>query len=181
MSSKFKFKYDLPETGKAIGYFAFGKKELHFDALNVCNPLADMLKAMVNLIHEPSHLWGEENNVAIEWYSEDCIFVLEISSPDGKKIHFTFTKSSAPFGAEVPPVKIEGKLPLQEFYLQIIIELDLFIKRLGLLNYHQNWQNDEFPLTFFLILKKYLINWKVWIPSKEEADILESEFMMILS
>ncbi|MCA1745030.1 MAG: hypothetical protein LC643_04880, partial [Bacteroidales bacterium] len=72
-------------------------------------------------------------------------------------------------------------IELEMFYLTIIKELDEMIKRLGLLNYAQMWQNDEFPLTYFLLLKKYLIEWKRWSPSLEESDVLESEFMMVLS
>jgi hypothetical protein len=63
----------------------------------------------------------------------------------------------------------------------MVTALDTFIKKIGLLNYAQVWQKDEFPLTYFLILKKYLILWKIWKASKEESDVLESEFMMVLS
>lgn len=181
MKGKFGFKYDLADPGKGRGCFIYGKKEMKFEAINICNPLGDLLKAMTSLIQEPSYLWGEEASKFVEWYCESCIFILEFSTKNGKTIEFSMTKSPAPFGEEKPSVKITGKIPLQEFYHTIITELDTFIKKTGLLNYAQIWQKDEFPLTYFLVLKKYLISWKIWIPSKEESDVLESEFMMVLS
>ena len=181
MKAKFGFKYDLVDTGKGRGGFIYGKKELIFEALNVSNPLGDLLKSMVSLVQEPSYLWGEESPKIVEWYCESCMFMIEFSTKNGKTIDITLTQNAAPFGEEKPPKIIKGKLPLQEFYLTIIRELDTFIKKTGLLNYAQVWQKDEFPLTYFLVLKKYLIGWKIWIPSKEESDVLESEFMMVLS
>lgn len=181
MNAKFGFSYDLVDTGKGRGCFKYGKKNLSFEALNVCNPIGDLLKSMANLVQEPSYLWGEKSVKVVEWYGESCIFVMEFSTNNGKTLEFTLTRNAAPFGEEKPSVKINGKLPLQEFYHIMILELDTFIKKTGLLNYAQIWQKDEFPLTYFLILKKYLIGWKIWIPSKEESDVLESEFMMVLS
>jgi hypothetical protein len=107
--------------------------------------------------------------------------MIEFSTKNGKTIDLILTKNASPFGEEKPAKVIKGKVPLQEFYHTIIVELDTFIKKTGLLNYAQVWQKDEFPLTYFLVLKKYLIGWKIWIPSKEESDVLESEFMMVLS
>lgn len=180
MNTKFKFKYDLLDSGKGVGAFTYGKMELSFETLNVCNPISDLLKAMTSLVQEPAYLWGEVSSKIVEWYCDECIFIMEFSSDNGKTIDFTLTKNSV-FGEEKPTMTIKGKIPLQEFYHVIIAELDTFIKKTGLLNYAQIWQKDEFPLTYFLILKKYLIGWKIWIPSKEESDVLESEFMMVLS
>lgn len=182
MKAKFGFSYDLIEPGKGHGTFMYGKKELAFNALNVCNPIGDLLKSMVSLVQEPSYLWNEESTKVVEWYCESCIFVMEFSTKNGKTIEFALTRNSAPFGGEEKlGYSIKGKVPLQEFYHVIILELDSFIKKVGLLNYAQIWQKDEFPLTYFLILKKYLILWKIWIASMEESDVLESEFMMVLS
>jgi hypothetical protein len=181
MANEFKFKVKLSETGLVKGYFELDEENLPFEATNASNPVGDLLKAMVSLVQEPAHLWGEENATAVEWYCDDYIFVLEFSSSDGKALELSITRNSAPFGEQVPMVTISGTIELELFYLTIIKELDEMIKRLGLLNYAQLWQNDEFPLTWFLLLKKYLIEWKRWSPSLEESDVLESEFMMILS
>ncbi|GAO29101.1 hypothetical protein [Geofilum rubicundum] len=181
MANEFRFKYKLSETGKVKGYFELNNKNLPFEVTNASNPLGDLLKAMVSFVQEPAHLWGEINATAVEWYGDDCIFVLEFSSDDGKTLQLSITRNSAPFGEQVPGMAITGTLELEQFYLTIIKELDGMIKYLGLLNYAQMWQNDEFPLTYFLLLKKYLIEWKRWTPSLEESDVLESEFMMVLS
>jgi hypothetical protein len=181
MANEFKFKYKLSETGKAKGYFELGNENLPFEATNASNPMGDLLKAMVSLVQEPAHLWGEINATAVEWYSDESIFILEFSSNDGKALHLSITRNSAPFGEQVPTVTITGTIEMEQFYLTIIKELDEMIKQMGLLNYAQMWQNDEFPLTYFLLLKKYLIEWKRWSPSLDESDILESEFMIALS
>jgi hypothetical protein len=181
MTDEFKFKIKLSEPGRVKGYFELGKENLPFEATNASNPVCDLLKAMVSLVQEPAHLWGEINATAVEWYCDEYIFVLEFSSIDGKSLQLSITRNSAPFGEQVPTKRISGSIELELFYLTIIKELDEMIKRMGLLNYAQIWQNDEFPLTYFLLLKKYLIEWKRWSPSLEESDVLESEFMMVLS
>jgi hypothetical protein len=181
MANEFRFKYDLSETGKVKGFFELNQKTLPFEVTNASNPLSDLLKAMASLVQEPAHLWGEVNATAVEWYGDECIFVIEFSSNDGKTLLLSITRNSAPFGEPVPTITISGSIDLEQFYLTIIKELDGIIKHLGLLNYAQMWKNDEFPLTYFLLLKKYLIEWKRWTPSLEESDVLESEFMMVLS
>ncbi len=182
MKQAFLFNFDLSGSGEATFFIEFGGKSLAFNASNVCNPVADLLKSMLSIIQEPSHLWGEENSAVIEWYYGDYAFTFELSSPDGKKIKFRLSKKASIFeNSEVSEDSLEGSMDLQEFIYVIIFEFDSFIKRTGLLNYMQLWQKDEFPLTYFLSLKKYLIQWKKWSISQEEADILESEFMMVLS
>ncbi|MGQ1945938.1 hypothetical protein ACT3CD_02395 [Geofilum sp. OHC36d9] len=181
MTSKLKFKYDLVGTGKAKGLFVIEDTTLSFNTINVCDPLGDLLQAMVSIIQEPSHLWDEENSAVVEWYCDEFILVLDLSSPDGNTIHLNLTQTAVPFGEEMPLRKISGDFELKDFYLTIISELDRLIKQKGLLNYVQLWQKNEFPLTYFLILKKYLINWKIWKPDVIDNDILESEFMMILT
>jgi hypothetical protein len=181
MKRTFSFSYDLTETRKAQGSFNYGKKEFPFEVTNVSNPIGDLLKAMVSLVQKPSHLWDEENKTIIEWYSEESIYFLELSSSDGKNISVSLIKSDGAFGIETSKKQLSFTTPFKQFYLTIILELDQLLKEKGLLNYAQHWEKDEFPLTWFLILKKYLINWKMWTASMEEADILESEFMMILS
>jgi hypothetical protein len=181
MKGKFGFSYDLADTGKGQGRFIYGKKALTFETLHVCNPIGDLLKSMVSMVQEPSYLWGEESKRVVEWYSESFVYVLEFSTRNGKTIEFSLTRSASVFGEGKAVVTIKGKAPLQEFYHIMVTALDTFIKKIGLLNYAQVWQKDEFPLTYFLILKKYLILWKIWKASKEESDVLESEFMMVLS
>ncbi|ASB48621.1 hypothetical protein [Alkalitalea saponilacus] len=182
MKNTLTFKYDLIETGKAGGYFIYKKKKLQFEALNASNPLGDLLKSMVDLVQTPAHLWGEENSAGVEWYCDNCVFTMEFSSLDGETIDFTLIRNTNAFEENNQPEEIiEGSVPLKSFYYVIIKELDGLIKKKGLLNYAQIWQKDEFPLTFFLILKKYLITWKIWTASMDESDVLESEFMMVLS
>jgi hypothetical protein len=181
MTSKLKFKYDLAGTGKAKGHFVIEDTKLNFHTLNVCDPLGDLLQAMVSIIQEPSHLWDEENRAVVEWYCDEFILVLDLSSPDGNTIHLHLTQTAIPLGEEMPLRKISGIFELKDFYLTIIVELNNLIRQKGLLNYAQLWQKNEFPLTYFLILKKYLINWKIWKPDVSDNDILESEFMMILA
>jgi len=181
MTNNLKFKIKLSEIGKIKGCFELDNETLPFEAVNASNPMGDLLKAMVSIIQEPAHLWDEENSTAVEWYCDDYIFTLKFSSNDGKTLNLSLTRNCAPFGEQLPAVTIKGKLELEVFYLTIIKELDSMIKKMGLLNYAQLWQHDEFPLTYFLLLKKYLIEWKRWEPSKEESDILESEFMIVLS
>lgn len=181
MESNLIFQYSLREQGRAEGFFDDGSIKIDFEVTNDSNPISDLLKAMISIIQTPSHLWDEENSAVIEWYCENYILLIELSSADGKNLDVNITKSAGPFGEEIETLHINQSLRLTDFYLIIIHEIDRLIKAKGLLNYIQMWQQDEFPLTYFLSLKKYLINWKVWIPDTIDSDILESEFMMILA
>ncbi len=181
MKPTFSFSYKLIEIGRSKGQFNINDEVMEFETTHASNPLSDLLQAMVSIIQAPSHLWDEKNNAMVEWYCDKHLLLIDISSPEGKTIHLNLTRTAGPFGEEVPTKKFSCVLPLEDFYLIIIQELDQLIKKKGLLNYAQMWQKNEFPLTFFLILKKYLINWKVWKPDVVDSDILESEFMMILA
>ena len=181
MKSPFSFTYNLVETGRGKGLFKINDQIMEFETTQASNPLRDLLQAMVTIIQSPSHLWDEKNNAVVEWYCDKCLLLIDISSPDGKTIHLNLTYTSGPFEEEVATTNASCILPLKSFYLAIIKELDQLIKQKGLLNYTQIWQKDEFPLTFFLILKKYLINWKEWKLGIMDSDILESEFTMILA
>ncbi len=175
------FQYKLSEQGRAHGFFDDGSLKIDFETTNDSNPISDLLKAMISIVQTPSHLWDEENVAVIEWYCENYILLIEISSSDGENLLVNIAKSAGPFGYDVESKNIRKEMLLSDFYLIIVQELDRMIKAKGLLNYIQMWQQDEFPLTYFLTLKKYLINWKIWIPDTVDSDILESEFMMILA
>ncbi|HKL72380.1 MAG TPA: hypothetical protein VJ855_06970 [Marinilabiliaceae bacterium] len=181
MKPTFSFSYKLIETGRGKGQFVVDNEVMEFETTHASNPLSDLLQAMVSIIQAPSHLWDEKNNAVVEWYCDKHLLIIEISSPDGKTIHLNLTRTGGPLGEDVPTKKISCVVSLTNFYLIIIQELDQLIKEKGLLNYAQMWQKNEFPLTFFLILKKYLINWKEWKPDVIDSDILESEFTMILA
>lgn len=181
MESKLIFQYTLKEMERGQGFFDDGSLRIDFETTNDSNPLSDLLKAMISIVQTPSHLWDEENSAVIEWYCESYILLIDISSADGKMLNINITKTAGPFGEEIETQSINEEILLTDFYLIIIKELDQLIKAKGLLNYIQMWKQDEFPLTYFLTLKKYLINWKIWIPDTVDSDILESEFMMILA
>jgi hypothetical protein len=64
--------------------------------------------------------------------------------------------------------------------LAIVAELDAFIKETGLLNYVQQWQKDEFPISTLLFLKKQLIDKNMWQTNHQAGDTLRLEMDLLL-
>ncbi len=84
MQKEVLFKYNIVSKGLAQGELTIRNHMVPFEVTNVSNPLFDLLKGMVSLIAEPSHLWDEENICWIDWYNETSGYKLIISTTDGK-------------------------------------------------------------------------------------------------
>jgi len=177
------FKYELQSPGSAIATFRANGEDVEFELTNVSNPLGDLLEGLVTMITTPSHMWGEDNVCRIIWYGESSTYNWTITHIDDTLCHIKITESVDFFGDDTESELIELEFPFHGFIYCIVSELDKFIKKIGLLNYAQKWQKDEFPITQFLFLKKTLIDNNKWdAPENENADnILSSEMMMLLA
>ncbi len=181
MKSLFDFTYELVAGGKATGNISFGEQKVPFTVNNSSNPLFDLLKGMSSLIFEPSHIWGEDNISWIDWYEEVGALKWILSTEDGMHILVKIVKYDDIFDESSANLIIDMKYDMQDFFYAIINKLDIFIKKIGLLNYEQQWQKDEFPLTYFLLLKKYLIEKGNWIPTNEKLGTLSDEIDFLLA
>lgn len=177
----FDFSYELKSAGKAAGKVIFNSKEIEYEVTNSGNPLFELLKGMAKLIFEPSHIWGEENVSWVDWYDESDCLRWVISTDDGANVAVKLIHYEDVFDESTGSLIVEGEMDMPDFYYAIIHKLDRFIKRLGLLNYEQKWQKDEFPLTYFLLLKKYLIEKGCWIPTNEKVGSLSDELDFLLA
>lgn len=176
------FTYMLVEPGLASASLTVGDDMFaDFSLPNVCNPLGDLLTGLVNMVQCPKHLWGEQNLEHIVWYGDDEQYVWEIEMLDANHISVKITQINDFFGEEgVELLSFESQF--DELVLPIIKSLDSLIKQIGLLNYQQQWQKDEFPLTMFLFLKKYLIDNGKWNRRAPQGkDVLNDEILMMLA
>lgn len=181
MKGLFDFTYELVAGGKATGNISFGEQSVPFTVNNSSNPLFDLLKGMSSLIFEPSHIWGEDNISWIDWYEEVGALKWILSTEDGVNILVKIVKYDDIFDESSANLIIDMQYDMQDFFYAIINKLDIFIKKVGLLNYEQQWQKDEFPLTYFLLLKKYLIEKGNWIPTNEKLGTLSDEIDFLLA
>lgn len=181
MSTSFNFTYELSSGGKASGQVVLNNYEVSFNVNNSGNPLYELLKGMVKLIFEPSHIWGEDNFSWIDWYDGPSCLRWIISTDDGVKMDVKLIKYDDTFDESSGILAAEGSIDMVVFYSAIIQKLDRLIKRTGLLNYEQQWQNDEFPLTYFLLLKKYLIEKGSWVPTNEKVMSLSDEMDFLMA
>ncbi len=173
MNKAVQFIYQINKPGTASGELIVHDKKASFEITNVSNPLYDLLKGMVSLIFEPAHLWGEDNICLIDWYSDQSSLKWILSTSDGKELNIKIYYLDDIFDESSSKTLLNTKCEFQLFYKTIIQELDHFIKKIGLLNYEQLWQKDEFPLTYFLILKKHLMEHGQW----NTFEIEESNFL----
>ncbi len=181
MNTPFDFTYELVSGGKASGRVVFNDYEVHYEVTNSCNPLFELLKGMAKLIFEPSHIWGEDNISWVDWYGDYACLRWVISTDDGLRADVKLIQYEDIFDETSSALVAEGSISIVNFYCAIIQKLDRFIKREGLLNYEQKWQKDEFPLTYFLLLKKYLIEKGCWIPTNEKVGSLSDEMDYLLA
>jgi len=180
MKTPVNFKYSLTKLGIASGKIEVNGQPVEFEVTNTGNPLTDLLRGMVSLIFEPSHIWNEENIQWIDWYGESKSFKWVFSTDDGESISIKIIEYSDLFDNTTGITKISEKCSTTDFYLAITRELDEFIKNIGLLNYEQKWQNEEFPLTYFLILKKHLLEKGLWKSPSQKPAILNDEINILL-
>ncbi|MCW3804368.1 hypothetical protein [Plebeiibacterium marinum] len=164
MQKEVQFKYEIPSPGMARGELTVHNTKVPFEVANVSNPLFDLLKGMTSLVLEPSHLWDEENICWVDWYSDLNGYKWTLSTNDGKNLQIKLVFLEDIFNEDEAQTIINTHCNFHSFYQEIIQELDRFIKNIGLLNYQQLWQKDEFPLTYFLILKKHLLEQDKWEP-----------------
>lgn len=159
------FHYALNGPGAATARYVAGGVESEFELTNVCNPLGDMLSALAQLITHPSQLWEGSNTAAFVWYSEQESYNWTLSVDREGHMSVRVTQTNEFFGDDEVEL-VRHECATTDFLRCVVVELDSFIKELGLLNYHQLWQTAEFPLTYFLILKRYLSDLGFW----DEAD-----------
>lgn len=176
-----KFTFKLDEPGKAKASFQYGEDIVDFELANVSNPLSDLLRGLASLIFEPSHLWGEDNICHVEWYSENGCYKWLISTDGSEMATIKISQTDVIFGDSEDIVLLECECGFYSFCHAIISELDYFVKQIGLLNYEQKWQKDEFPITYLLFLKKYLIDNNHWRPSARRNGTLSDELLLLLA
>ncbi|MGV8827764.1 MAG: hypothetical protein ACWA6U_05525 [Breznakibacter sp.] len=175
------FSFQLEKSGKAMVQFCSDEQSAKFQLTNVSNPLNDLLKGMASLIFEPSHLWGEENYCYIDWYCEETSYKWALSTEDGVMLDVKIMYASDLFDESSSVTMVDCRCNFLDFYLAIVRELDFFIKQTGLLNYEQKWQKDEFPITYLLLMKKYLIDKGHWIPNSRNNGTLSDELILLLA
>lgn len=175
MNNQVQFSYQIKPPGIASGKLTVLSKHVDFEITNISNPIYDLLKGLVNMIVEPKHLWDEENICWIDWFNETSCVKWVLSTTDGKNLNIKVISSPDIFDDSNAEVSLEGHCGFMDFCHGIILELDRFIKEIGLLNYEQIWRKDEFPLTYLLILKKYLIEHELWENSKTDPGNLLDE------
>ena len=168
MSDQVQFTYHIQPPGKASGKLTVSNKRVSFEITNISNPLLDLLKGLVNMIVEPNHLWEEENICWIDWFRDDSCTKWVLSTNNGTDLNIKVLGSDDIFDDSNVEVKLDATCDFMQFCKAIISELDTFLKEIGLLNYEQIWRKDEFPLTYFLILKKYLIEHGIWRPDNSD-------------
>ncbi|MGN0029472.1 MAG: hypothetical protein ACI35Q_07100 [Marinilabiliaceae bacterium] len=169
------FSFRLNEPGFATAVYTTDGIETEFELSNVCNPLTDMLVAVASLITNPAQLWDGSNTSAFTWYSEKESYDWTLTALQDGTLRIRVTQSCEFFGDDEVEV-VNGECTMDEFVACITRELDRFLKSTGLLNYHQQWQTGEFPTTYFLILKKHLIDSGLWdAPAEGEGNILDDE------
>ena len=172
----------MREPGTSYATFKVDDELIEFELTNVSNPLGDLLEGLVAMITTPSHMWGEENVCRVIWYGESSTFNWTITYTAEASCHVLLTESVDFFGDDTESTLLECDCNFHDFIHSFIDELDTFIKKIGLLNYAQKWQKDEFPITQFLFLKKVLIDNNKWSsPSKKQNDILSDELLMLLA
>jgi hypothetical protein len=180
MKKQVGFHYKLQGTGKAVAQLSLWDKHVDFELTNASNPLTDLLNGIGSLILEPSHMWGEDNSAWIEWYGDTAAWRWLITTTDGNHLHITLTHTPDLFDDATSQTVLEGECTLDQLLLAVVAELDGFIKTTGLLNYVQQWQKEEFPISALLFLKKQLIDKNLWQPNHQTGDTLRLEMDLLL-
>ncbi len=176
-SHKFSFELlDQPSTARAV--YEVDGIENEFILSGVSNPLGDMLSTLTTMLLTPSHLWEEKNMAAFVWYCEEESYNWTLILKDQGILSIRITQSCEFFGDDEVEI-VNGDCYLLDFLECIVVELDRFIKKIGLLNYLQQWRENSFPITYLLYLKKYLIENNRWEASNTEEPAVLKEIELL--
>ena len=155
--------------------------ENEFELPNVCNVLGDMLSSLVTLLTNPSQLWDESNAVGFVWYSESDSYNWTLSLAAGGVLRIRITQTCEFFGEDEVEL-VNTECPVFDFVGCVVKELDRFIKSVGMLNFLQHWKAYEFPTTYFLFLKKHLMDDGLWHNSTDKkGNVLTDESKLLFS
>lgn len=169
---------DEPE--RAWACYTVNGVENEFELTNVCNALGDMLSSMVTLLANPSQLWDEGNTVGFVWYCDSDSYNWTLTLGAGQVLTVRITQTCEFFGDDEVEI-VNAQCNVFEFMRCIIEELDRFIKKCGLLNFLQTWRANEFPLSYFLYLKKHLMDDGLWeCKMNGKGSTLDDEMALLL-
>ncbi len=177
------FNYTLRQPGTSVATLTVAEVKVEFELTNISNPLGDLLEGLVTMITTPAHIWGEENICHVIWYGESSSYNWTIQRTDNNMCSVLITESVDFFGDDTEAELVSFSCEYMQLLTCIITELDIFIKSTGLLNYSQQWQKDDFPITQFLFLKKTLIDNGLWTTTNnnDSHNILRDEVLMLLA
>lgn len=174
------FHFALGDPGTATATYTVDGIESEFQLTNVCNPLGDMLGAIAQLLTSPSQLWEGSNTAAFIWYAEQESYNWTLTVDNEENLSIRVTQTCDFFGDD-PVELVNTRCHVSDFVSCLVSELDSFIKAIGLLNYQQQWQTAEFPLTYFLILKRHLMERGLWTPDETAESLnLSAEMAMLM-
>lgn len=162
--STIRFVFDIKEGGVAIAKFLIGDaddEEEEFELTNICDPICDLLRGLVTMINKQQTDDDEENKYVVTWYNDNECFNWELSLDRDNYLSVKITESNSFFGDELFEA-VNTSCSITDFLQAVVTELDAYIKRIGLLKYLELWGNNEFPLTYLLFLKKYLMDKGLW-------------------
>lgn len=173
------FHFALGEPGRAVATYTVDGEVAEFELSNVCNPLGDMLCALAQMLTNPSHLWEGAATAAFVWYAEQESYNWTLAVDKDENLTVRVTQSCEFFGDDEVEL-VSCRCRVEDFVLCIVRGLDPFIKKMGLLNYFQQWQTAEFPITYLLIIKRHLVERGLWGAEGDDAVNLASEISLLL-
>jgi hypothetical protein len=152
------FKYKLKGTGWAEGRLEIGSKLLEFEVSYLCDPLADLLEALITINPDIPAI-GYAKEVTFVWQSEPWGYkwVLSFVSFDVLQIK-VFNIDDVFENEEKGTLCFDVTTDYYEFVKLVTDELTLLVKHYGFVQYYQQWAgNTNFPLAEFLMLKKIVL------------------------
>lgn len=184
MEDLIRFKFDIKEVGIAVAKFLIGSandEEEEFELTNICDPIGDLLRGLVQMLQKFQSGTDEENIYHITWYNDNECFNWALTLANDGQLNVQITESNSFFGDEIFEA-VNTTCSVSAFIKAIVTELDSYIKRVGLLRYLELWGgNNEFPITYLIYLKKYLMDIGQWPDDAKQNDgLLSSECQLIV-
>ncbi|MBP3950238.1 hypothetical protein [Bacillus suaedae] len=168
-----KFKYSLSGTGWATCIVEVNGQKLEFTASYLTDCLYDFLRSLMllNSFCVPKDETRRETECEWEGEPEGIIWSFELKENNILNIKAVYYENEG--NKDKTKTLIKTEYPYDDFIMNVLTELDVLIKRHGIIGYREEWDGFDFPLTAYLKLKHYIIH-KQKYPIKEaqgEFDI----------
>ncbi|MEF2248807.1 hypothetical protein [Paenibacillus sp. IITD108] len=159
-----KFDYQLSGIGWAEVEIEINNQNTYCNPSYISEPLIDLINGLVSIT--PGCIADDElkDEVTFEWNEEPGGDIWYLKRVNNKDLMVKIISYSDLFNKDQSTVRVnmDTICDLEEFIRSVVIASGSLLKKHGFVGYRKTWCRHDFPISGYLILKKYIESKKVY-------------------